>query len=201
MKCGILKYLASRNNYIVREAILKAYVFNKHNVNDFLLDFEKIKKDLLKNRNGHASKESLIFFEPLFYALCNKHTINIGAFGLQELKLDNIIKIHSDQNFFRYDFVIKHAKLIFEYDCTIFHKPNNVIDMEKDNVAKLNGYSIYRIMPQYPLNMINKRKIIENIFDICLSNNVNIVLNDFNRYKFFRNIFKEYTAKQFFNYE
>ncbi len=81
-----------------------------------------------------------------------------------------------------------------------FAQQNCLIDMEKDNVAKLNGYKIYRIIPEYPLNLQNKRKIIEKIFDICLSNNIDIILNDFNKYKFFRNIFKEFLSKQFFNY-
>ena len=47
--------------------------------------------------------------------------------------------------------------------------------MEKDNVAKLNGYKIYRIIPEYPLNLQNKRKIIETYLKNFYQNNFSTI--------------------------
>lgn len=107
----------------------------------FLARQKEFKKFLIKKYKGHASKESLIFFAPMYEALKDNFDCRLGFQGIKELKLQK-----DNKKFVRYDFTIQDKKLIFEYDGLRFHTAeNSALDREKTKLAEINGYTLIRL--------------------------------------------------------
>ena len=148
---GTLKYLQKKNKsltpskFIERKSITLALLSWRNDKSisseNFIKSVAGFKKILLTKYRGHASKESLIFFAPLFDTLKDKFECKVGYQGNLELKLQR-----KNKKYFRFDFTIEDKKLIFEYDGAFFHTAENLeLDLEKTQLAVDHGYKVVRL--------------------------------------------------------
>lgn len=109
---------------------------------------ENLYKKLLISRTipfGHASRESLKYFIPLYKFLrrigIRREDIYFGIGGNKEYFIydTNLKKIKF------YDFTIRSKKLMIEYDGVYWHKNSSADDSYKDDLAIRSGFKILRV--------------------------------------------------------
>lgn len=135
-----------------RSIILTLLEFRKDRKmsNEHFLNLHKnIKTKLIKDSRGHASKESLIFLNPLKEYFEPKMECHLGIGGCKEFTL-----MRNSKQKFRYDFCIPALKLIIEYDGFYFHQ-DATLDQEKDRIAKKHGFNILRLEGLSPNKLRN----------------------------------------------